>query len=196
MGYEIFQGKEYMEKNPAIEEDDLVLEPEKWYWWDMTVGGTLPNSDPHGPFDTEDDARRDASPEWQMGVEALELDEENPNLTWYEKAPEWVPSPHPFPMNLPFAFVSDLLGTISGEFFVRGIRNIDLRMIPDEDTDEYRIVLEAADDDITAFFGDVILVVTKYFTVGSYHGYVSGGEERGLNLIDIRFRSIYGYVRR
>lgn len=33
--------------------------PAGWYWW-ACFPGCMPDSDPHGPFDTEEDAEADA----------------------------------------------------------------------------------------------------------------------------------------
>lgn len=53
---ETFQGKDY-DDGGALPSDHL--EPDKWYYW-FCFPGCLPDSDPIGPFDTEDDAIADA----------------------------------------------------------------------------------------------------------------------------------------
>lgn len=35
---------------------------EGWYWWSREFGGDCPDSPPYGPFDSEDEARQDATP--------------------------------------------------------------------------------------------------------------------------------------
>jgi hypothetical protein len=53
---EVFQGSDY-----PIEPGDEgePLEPEKWYYW-YCFPGCLPDSDPFGPFDSEEEALADA----------------------------------------------------------------------------------------------------------------------------------------
>lgn len=40
--------------------------PKGWYWWSC-FPGCLPDSDPIGPFDTEEDALADARDRWEGG---------------------------------------------------------------------------------------------------------------------------------
>ena len=47
---EVFQGSDY---------GDLELEADKWYWW-ACLPGCLPDSDPNGPFESEEAALVDA----------------------------------------------------------------------------------------------------------------------------------------
>lgn len=53
---ETFQGMEYPE---LVLDDDSILQWDKWYWWSC-FPGCLPDSDPIGPFETEEDALADA----------------------------------------------------------------------------------------------------------------------------------------
>ena len=56
--YEVFHSTDYNVELPD-EEDMLAF---GWYWW-ACFPGCLPDSEPHGPFDTEDEATADAQGE-------------------------------------------------------------------------------------------------------------------------------------
>lgn len=51
---ETFMGEDY----PSEEPED-ALEADKWYWWSC-LPGCLPDGEPNGPFDTENEALADA----------------------------------------------------------------------------------------------------------------------------------------
>lgn len=48
----------YLEDGEQVDEFGEAL-PAGWYWW-ACLPGCLPDSDPHGPFDTEEEALADA----------------------------------------------------------------------------------------------------------------------------------------
>lgn len=50
-GYEVFYDK-------AMADEDGGIMPAGWYWWSCQPG-CLPDGDPMGPFDTEDEAIAD-----------------------------------------------------------------------------------------------------------------------------------------
>lgn len=65
--FEVFVG----DGSRLYEDDDEpneILEDGKFYWW-ACYAGCLPDSDPNGPFDSEELAIADANSPYQLGYE-------------------------------------------------------------------------------------------------------------------------------
>ena len=85
MRNEIFQGRDYPDYR---DEEEVPLEPEKWYWWNVEDGG-LTNDIAHGPFDTYSAANADwiANTDFDDPTEedlANASDDEDDNEPFYE----------------------------------------------------------------------------------------------------------------
>lgn len=52
--------------------EDVGVELEGWYW-DYCIPGCMPDSDEHGPFDTEEKAWKDAARDWLEGRDKLPI---------------------------------------------------------------------------------------------------------------------------
>lgn len=54
--FEVFYNDGFLRDEESPDRERLA---DGWYWW-ACFPGCIPDSDPHGPFDTEDEARKDA----------------------------------------------------------------------------------------------------------------------------------------
>ena len=59
--YEIFHSTDYNDLERSEKEENKLAYG--WYWW-TCFPGCLPDSEPHGPFETEDEATADARGKW------------------------------------------------------------------------------------------------------------------------------------